>query len=447
MKVYAFWLIPCELLYFPKVIGKYRISYFKEYNNLKMLIGILRPYPILKEVNDTINGEIGGTVDGEISSILVKIFSGDYVLEILSIEPKTDDKGNIIEASMHHRIEYDTGLFVATDYIQEFYNYQVDMIDPEIQRKLLGIRANITYMVNEAISMDGFYFVLEIVKKGLIRKYIYRLYYNMIPCYSENKIIIDLPLKVGALLMSSDSFKFPEIPTWYIRETFRDIIMSNSFNMMDKIMIEGPKTGNLYIFYNGDFNLTSDIQDKYIRDILNHIKGRMEVKIFPTSTPNLFIDAKAIKETPSGIYSINYPIPDFINPYTNEYKISFDLDNLAKLFWFLRWLMLLPTYLYILKEIKINLRGNASHILYSTIYLPDFVRISAYPKTVTSTPDINVELSTHANVIETQASFVDTLTGMRYYLITNDVNLPTMDHEIPDSFSISSRLMVDGLVG
>jgi hypothetical protein len=404
-----------------------------------MLIGILKPYPNLKRVADTISGEI--------SSILVKIFSGDYVLEILSVEPKIDDEGNIIEAPIRHRIEYDTGLFVAIDPIQEFYHQQIDMIDPEIQRKLLGIRANITYMVNEAISTEGFYFVLEIVKKGLIRKYIYRLYYNLIPCYSEDKIIIDLPLKIGALLMSSDSFKIPDIPTWYIRATFRDIIMTNSFNMEDKVMIEGPKTGNLYIFYDGDFNLTSDVQDKYTRDILNHIKGRMEVRIFPTSTPNFFIKAKAMKGTPSGIYSVNYPIPDFINPYTDEYKTSFELDNLAKLFWFLRWLMLLPTYLYILKEIKINLQGNTSHILYSTVYLPDFVRISAYPETVTNTPDIDIKLSTQSNVIETHASFVDMLTGAKYYLITSDVNLPTMDHEIPDSFSISNRLIVDGLVG
>lgn len=267
--------------------------------------------------------------------------------------------------------------------VQAYQHYHFDLstlYDPEHQRKLMSIKSGLNYTASEYLSPDNFYFKLDQSKNSsqTFRDFTYQLKFDDVQCYVEkdDSLFEKFTEKhFGLMIVSTYSLDFQEIPKWYIRETFRDIIELKEINMENKDYIVGPNSGEIYLYFKEENNLSEELVEEIAGEIHGRIRDSINLQIFPRGTPKTIINNKRLISSRNGKYTFFYEIPKNI-PILNEiYRQNFLFDSLSKVYLFLSWLIFVPTYRYIEKEMKIWLKTYGTQIYYETKYLPDFIRV------------------------------------------------------------------------
>lgn len=404
-------------------------------------------------------------LSANINKITVYLPYGDYTLWIIS-------DGDVPE-SLREQIKpviIETGIEKPLNAYQHYYHIIEDLFDPIDQLYLMSLKSKLGYAVSENLAPDNFYFSLEFLVDDVSnrRKYIYHLMYNDIKCFT----LIDDPLvdnfkevikpEMGVLIASTFSLDFPDVPRWYIRETFRDLIYLDGINMTNKIAITGPNSNEVYLFYKEPSNLTEDVVQDLSTEIHGRIRTSINLNIFPRNTPREIIQAKRLVPTKQAQYTFSFPVPNDISLLKEILRYSFSFDTLLKLFWFLCWLQISPTYAFIEKELRIYLRSDEIRICYETKYLPDFLRVRSAvrisPEKQLSRPvelyypdnmdkdvlDKNLMGKTYLHFFDSEnnspAMVACNLADGKSPVVTN---VPILKREYPSDFSLESRIEYD----
>jgi hypothetical protein len=349
-----------------------------------------------------------------------------------------------------------SGLVEPVRAYQRYYSGIEEMQRPVINRKLMAFKSKLSYAVCENLASDDLYFKLENpMNDDATRRYFnYRLYYNEVPCYTfKSDILLDNFYAVtkqnfGPLIISTHALTIEGIPQWYTKETFRDMIELGEYKLKDKVMVEGPNTSDLYLFYQEETNVTEDMLNKIIKEIRGNITAALNLKIFPRNTPDEFIKNKKLTLISNKQYSIQYDIPNNINLFSETLQLCYDLKNLDELFLFLIWLMISPTWPFIELELKVIISSDNINIKYVTKYLPDYIRVNSAKRVQNLNeteeveiiyPDRNPESEKMTNTI----SFYDYGNNERALLIHSNFNLPKLNKNTPSNYSLDSRIEYD----
>uniref|UniRef100_A0A6C0IX29 Uncharacterized protein n=1 Tax=viral metagenome TaxID=1070528 RepID=A0A6C0IX29_9ZZZZ len=382
-------------------------------------------------------------------------------------------------------------------------SYRRSVQDPElvddfvVNRELMALRSKLSYAVAELLAPTQFYVQLEnpVNSTGTRRLQRYRLYYNEIPCYwfdpevslneevqppdvvgdykTIDQTIQSLPkleqslfdeleaitsLSLGPLVCSTRTLTLMRNnpPRWYIRECLRDICEFKEIEMKDKVLMEGPSTGELYLFYKSDLNLTEEQQIRMINEIRGNITSSMRARIFPRRTPDQFVKSRRLVKMANGQWRLPVEwIAEEPNLFKEEIEISFTFRNADDLFWFLLWLSLCPTYSFIEKELMIFVQETIIQVRYRTSYYPDYLRVMSarrvkhnfassgkgqilYPGRLTE--EVTTVLGDRPFI-----QFYDNERNDRAVvaLEEGDLYLPTIERTAPLNYSLDSRIKYD----
>lgn len=344
---------------------------------------------------------------------------------------------------------------------QHYYFRVEDITNPSMNRQLMALRSKLTYAVSENLAPEKFFFRMEnpMNDDETRRNYIYKLYYEEIPCYAfkEDSLLDNFnsvkDQELGPLIISTRSIRVEGVPDWYCKEMFRDIVELGEFNMDDKIVVEGPSSGELYLFYQEESNITEDLLNDLIIEVRGRIISAVNLRIFPRNSPNEFIKSRQLKSTNNGQWFIPYNVPRDINTFQGLLQLCFNLKSLDELFWLLTWLLICPTYSFIEQELRICVGSQSIRVCYSTKYLPDYLRVKSasriqlpeitsivrilYPDHL-SQDELNKEL-----IDQTYISFYDYANNERALLIHPKINIPLIDKNIPPDYSLETRISYD----
>lgn len=343
---------------------------------------------------------------------------------------------------------------------QQYYYDLSTLVDPEVNRKLMAMRSKLGYSIAENLAPDRFYVQLENPMNDTTtrRQYQYRLFYDEIPCYAfkNDSFIRNLQeatnQQIGPVITSSYAINVMDAPHWYVKEMFRDICELGEFPMEDKVLVEGPASGELYLFYQEETNLTEDMLDQLINNVRGKIAAAIQLKIFPRNTSQEFIKSHQLTLVGNNQWTIAYPIPENIPLFLTLMQQSFVFDTLDQLFWFLTWLALCPTYSFIEPELQIRVQSNEILVTHSTKYLPDYIRVRSasraklktegqvqivYPDQLSSEDFLNMTKGT------TYLSFYDHANNERAVIIHNNFEIPQIQREYPPDFSLDRRIEYD----
>jgi hypothetical protein len=345
-----------------------------------------------------------------------------------------------------------TGVEIPVKAYQKYYSDVSDITDPVLNRQLMTLRSKLVYSVSENLAPDNFYFKLELPMNddSTRRTYIYKLYYDEIPCYmlKDDTFLDILPQQLGPLITSTYSLNIEDIPHWYTKEMFRDTI-----DLKDIVIIEGPTTEELYLFYQEEVNITEDILDELINEIRGQIISAVQLKIFPRNTPNEFIKNRQLKILNNGQWYLPYDVSKDINIFATSLQLHFTLKNIDELFWFLVWMLICPTYSFIEKELKISVESDSIKICYLTKYLPDYLRVNTASR-INTAKTINKVLIFYPDRLSTEefsklvnnrtyVSFYDNENNERALLIHPKIDIPQINKTTPIDFSLNTRILYD----
>lgn len=355
----------------------------------------------------------------------------------------------------------DTKLSEPIHRYQHIYFDQTDLDSADVQRTLIGIRSRLTYFIHEMLAPDDIYIELnnQIDDKLQKRPYRYHLNYQDIPCYILNTdpllqqmneiAFVGLPVygKVGPLLASTHSIvSVGSAPRWFINETIRDIVELGELDMTNKVMIIGPETKDLYIFNQKEVNLSDDIMEDFIDELRGQIVANIQLKIFPRATPQEFILSRQLKSIPNGRWTLQYDVPNWALSHIFEETLqtTFSLPSLDDLFWVLSWLLTLPTYPFIEKELQVFVEQNGPKIVHSTKYFPDYIRLNLIGRYRTN--DRNVKLTYAGAQVEKGKAglyFYDWSNNQTGTLLNDAIKIPEIQRTFPGNFSLETRIKVD----
>jgi hypothetical protein len=331
----------------------------------------------------------------------------------------------------------------------QHYNFNIENMDnPGLNRKLMSIRSKLVYSVSEILAPTNFYFKLDnsMNDTDTRRPYIYKLHYDSIPCYilkGDNLIEnfkIATSQQVGPLIISTYALNTENVPHWYSKEIFRDIIELGEFPMDNKILVEGNISKELYLFYREEFNVTENILEDIITDIRGLIVSSMKLKIFPRNTPDEFIKSRRLKLIKNNQWIIPYNVPQDVNIYSTLLQFCFNFKSLDELFWFLYWLQMCPTYSFIEQELSIYVKPESIKVCYNTKYLPDYMRVNSASRIKISGGSDEVKLS-YSDGKEFSISFYDYENNRKALLI--HPNIKIYENNIPENYSLDTRIKYD----
>lgn len=381
---------------------------------------------------------------------------GKYKLCIVS-------EGNIPE-SLKERLE---PVILPTEFetpvraYQQYYYDLSSLNDPGINRKLMATRSKLGYVIAENLAPDRFYVQLEnpMNDTNTRRRYQYRLLYDDIPCYAlvGDSFISNLQAavqqQIGPVITSSYAINVMDAPHWYVKEMFRDICELGEFSMEDKVLVEGPASGELYLFYQEETNLTEDILDQLINDIRGRIAAAIQLKVFPRNTPEEFVKSRRLTLVGNDQWTLDYAIPENTPLFASLLQQSFVLNSLDQLFWFLTWLALSPTYAFIEPEMQIRVQSNEILVSYSTKYLPDYIRVRSASRAKAQVQSGQVQIyypdqlpaEEFAEMIkgQTYLSFYDYANNERAVIAHSEFKMPQIQRETPPDFSLNRRIEYD----
>lgn len=374
----------------------------------------------------------------------------------------------------------DTG-FVSPVRAFQHFEYLIEDLRPNIYRRsaqgpqledqfvsnrqLLALRSKLAYACAELLAPTQFYFKLEtpVNSTGTQRLYQYHLYYNELQCYVLDTSLLeaidnytDAPL--GPLICSTRSLTMvkDDPPRWYIRETLRDLCELGEIDMKDKELIEGSATGQLYLFYKEEVNLTQDQQTDLIDEIRGSIASSIQARIFPRGTPDRFIKSRQLVQMTNRQWTLPVIwLPQDPQLFNDILETSFSFRNADDLFWFLLWLSLSPTYSFIERELEIFVRESTIQVRYRTEYYLDYLRVTTARRVQHKWASSGQgEILYPGRLDQELTSVLGERPFIHFYdqerndravvaLEEGDLYLPTIERTAPIDFSLDSRIKRD----
>ena len=419
--------------------------------------------------------------------------------------------GEAIPKSIKDRLRevvIDTG-FVSPIRAYQHFEYLMDELIPdayrrssqgpelteevEVNRELIALRSKLAYAISELLAPTQFYVQLEtpVNSTGTRRLCRYRLYYNEIPCYifdqsivldeevqppdvvgdfkTVDQVISGLPheekslmeeiqaiteMEAGPIICSTRTLTLmrDDPPRWYIRESLRDLCHFQEIDMEDKVLVEGPATGELYLFFKEDVNLVEEQQIRLTNEIRGSITASIRAKVFPRKTPDEFIKSRQLTKILNQQWTLPGPwTEDTPELFRELIQISFTFRNADDLFWFLLWLSLSPTYSFIERELEIFVQESIIQVRYRTNYYPDYLRV------MTARRVKHAEASSGKGEILYPGRLTEELGDrpfIHFYdsekndravvaLEEGDLYLPTLQRTAPTDYSLDSRIKYD----
>ena len=355
-----------------------------------------------------------------------------------------------------------TGFEAPVRAYQHYYFRVEDITDSTLNRKLMALRSKLIYSVSENLAPDGFYFRLETPMNddATRRPYLYKMYYNEVPCYTfKGDTLLEnfqasIKQKLGPLIASTYALNVMEVPHWYSKEMFRDIVEIGELQMRDKIVVEGPSSGELYLFYQEETNITEDTLTDSISEIRGRILSAVQLRIFPRRTPDEIIKSRQLRVTNNGQWFIPYQVNPNINLFSTLLQQCFNLKNLEELFWFLIWMAICPTYSFIEQELRISVNSETIKVCHSTKYLPDYMRVRSasrikLPEQIVDRvrilyPDrLSLEELSELLTGQTYIYFYDQANNERAVLVHTKLDIPQIDRIVPSDYSLDRRISYD----
>jgi len=388
---------------------------------------------------------------------------------------------NTIQSKMHP-IVYDTGFYTPVRAFQHLEYLDQEIVpdagtlsstleyesDFEVNRKLMAIRSRLAYASSELFGPDRFTFQMDIPRNsvGTRRQYVYTLKFSNIPCYYfEGSPVFDqiseiMPqMETGPLICSSLTISQAMLnpPEWYLKEIFRDIVQLEQVPVEDKILIDGPITGNVYLFYKGVVNVTEGQLEDFIEEVNETVRSYIQTKTFPRNTPQNFVKTRHLQLIQNNQWSLGIPeLPVDTNLFKDEIQISLSFRRTVDFFWFLFWLMLAPTYSFIEKELQVNVQTHLIQIYYNTQYYPDYLRVLTASRCRAESPSEDDVLIYYPNQLSkervaelkkggTYISFYDNENHEPALIIADNFKIPELKLEqtIPKTFSLETRREYD----
>lgn len=402
-----------------------------------MVFALLLPQrSVLTELADLIEGRS-----------VIYLPNPDYCLYLITGDIPRELLEQIVPARLG--VEYKE----AAAEIQHNYSFIEEFFQPERNRELIARRSRLTYLITEYLSPDGFYFQLDGEKNEdlTFRTYRYNLYYEKIPCWTTPEIVgnlaqIEQQMTVGLLITSTYDLSQVPAPSWYVRETLRDLYDMTEFNTTNKVLLAGPRTGELYLFYDEPVNISDDDINELGLSIRGRILANIRLRIFPRNTPPEWVLSRRLVRDESERYTLPYPVPENVPVFAERMKQTIVFPQMSTLYWFYYLLKGQTTWEFIEKELEVTVQPNQIIVTYETRYLPDYLRVLTASQ-VTPSSDYVVEviypeLGYRDLSGKTWVKFIEQLTGETIILATSLPPTPKVILSVPD-FTLTSRAELD----
>jgi len=372
-------------------------------------------------------------------------------------------------------VVYDTKISIPIRYYMKIHTTTNDIVRPEHNRQLISTRSNLVFNISELLAPDSFYFSLEQKYNNVKTKrtYVYVLQYNGYPCYMLKNddlmetLAISVNMRNGPLIMSTYSLENilgpndKPVPKWYIREIFRDVIELNEVDVSNMLLRTGHNSGELYLFYQDEVNLSDDT----LRDLITRVRGSIvtsiRLKIFPRQTSQIFVNSRQLVLTPKKQWTIPYDIPEKTPFLSWKMHQCIVFKSLGQLFLFMIWLMLCPTFKFIEKEMKIYIQNNGIKVIHETNYLKDYIRIRSASR-VSSNNELNKSMKIYYpeqeqsdSILPKDGTYIrvydsennqDVIIATKY-IGTSDKSyvpkIPTIETDDPTDYNLQTRISMD----
>ena len=245
--------------------------------------------------------------------------------------------------------------------------------------ELIALRSYLNYFTYENVAPEGFYWkLLNILndEKTHDRMY-YEMQYRTYPIYVEQSntfFEFEINITTGPMIACSSEFKRENIPHFYIKELFRDIVelelqrgetkeddhqhtndITNALtnytldDFSSLILIEGETTKELYLYYPKLTEITQESNEALSEMINSRLDILIRMRIFPRSTK---VDQKTIsvertrdisfylKPMSNGQFRLKDEIEkdlatSALSPYNFTFDLFVDFSSLANLNLFL----------------------------------------------------------------------------------------------------------------
>lgn len=248
-------------------------------------------------------------------------------------------------------------------------------------QKVMEAKSKLNYFLSENLLPDDFYWALVDQKNSTdtyYHKYL-KLVYREFDVWATPKILEEisryLKLEVGYLLVSTHTLSQLLVPKWVTWGLLADILSENQIDLSDKIILNGANTDSIYLFLQPNLIPTEEYVQDFIDTLLGLLKDQIQLKIFPSSTPHHLVLAKGLKKLTNGQWILETELLPMLSPYDSTNHLRFNLPNLTALLTFLKSLQKLGTWLFIEKELKIEIHPNDILVFYETAYLPDYMKV------------------------------------------------------------------------
>lgn len=303
------------------------------------------------------------------------IVSSDEQLR-LELTELTIDTGiqSPVRAYMH--LEHTEEALLPTMYRGE------EVVDNAVaNRELLAFKSRLSFLTSELFGVSDFYSKLDtsVNSVGTRREFRYRIMMNEFPCYifEQDKSLLEQLSEIGSwslgpLIASTRSLTTFDYdpPSWYIRGVFKDWCLRQERGQL----IQGPTTGELYLFDDEPVNLFIDLQTEVTEIIRGEITSSLETGLFPTETPAWSAKTKGLKRLESGQWIYEGEVTKAL--YSDSPELSFLVDDVDRLLSLVTYISFSPQFERILSRLQIRTEGTRVRVTMTTPWLSDLLSVS-----------------------------------------------------------------------
>lgn len=222
------------------------------------------------------------------------------------------------------------------------YSSSVQTVKLDQNRELLTLRSQLAYLLYEYYGTDVLYASLfeKVNSAGTYRDFEYTICSNEIACWSNQETLDKITQELtyspitGPLLIHTGLFSGYDVPEWYIQESVRDLYeLDQYFATSQLTLLEGPITGEFYLFYASSINVTEKQIQKVLNRIHQALRNYVQLKIFPRNTPEIVRNNLSLQITDQGQWSLpsNLEIPGNLSVFSEFYDQVYEFKDIQQL--------------------------------------------------------------------------------------------------------------------
>lgn len=241
---------------------------------------------------------------------------------------------------------------------------------PIAPSKLRFIRSGLDFILQEDLPLDGLHFhaTYQSTDHNIYREYVYALFYNDTPVYTDYDFSAALNFNSISVLRAEDL----PYPNWYSRGMLKDIV--NKIYKQYRI-VETEK--QFLVCSPGENDASPD-------DLLNQIRFAVQMGSFPSETEEKYVLLKDLQRENFG-YTCKWP------KYMFNQIVSYVVYSRNQVYSILRELSNQPTWPWIQGELSIKRKDMVFILKFVSDYLPDIIRVENCRKFIGSyVPDLKL---------------------------------------------------------